>query len=106
MSYFNKLPGFHRSPASWEWQVLRRIHLITFIGTAIPLLFCGFVYMFMGLAAHDFKLLLIFSASLIILHWTFVMVLGIACLTITLMKGPAYVADPYHLPDAADPDDL
>lgn len=48
----------------------------------------------MDMSAHDFKLLLFFVISLIILHWTFVMVIGIACLIIALMKGPAYVADP------------
>jgi hypothetical protein len=30
--------------------------------------------------------------------WFFIGVLAIACVIILLMKGPAYVADPYELP--------
>lgn len=105
MNYFNKLPGFHRSAPGLEWRVLRRIHLIALAGTLLPLLFVGGVYLFMQLSPADFKLLFILVLSLIVLHWSFVMVLGIACFIVLLMKGPAYVADPYPLPDAADPDD-
>lgn len=105
MDYFNKLPGFRRSPAGLEWQILRRLHLITLLGTLLPLLFLAAIYLLADMDPRDFKLLAIFVISLIILHWTLVMVLGIACWIISLMKGPAYVADPYHRPDVDDPDE-
>ena len=35
----------------------------------------------------------IYVISLIILHWTVVLTIGIAAFIVMLMKGPAYVAD-------------
>lgn len=101
-----KLGGFQRSSYGVEWLILRKIHFITLLGTLLPMGFLGVVYLGFNVNAHDFKLLAFFIISLIILHWTFMMVIGIACLIIVLMKGPAYVADAYHLPDAGDHDDL
>ena len=41
--------------------------------------------------------------GLVILHWTLVLTVGIGCVIVMLMKGPAYVADPYALPDSERP---
>jgi hypothetical protein len=46
----------------------------------------------------------IYVISLVILHWTVVVTVGIAAFIIMVMKGPAYVADPYPLDDADEPD--
>jgi cytochrome b561 len=46
----------------------------------------------------------IYVISLVILHWTVVLTVGIAAFIIMLMKGPAYVADAYPLEEAATPD--
>jgi len=106
MEFLKKLKGFKRSSYGVEWLILRKIHLITLLGTLLPMMFLGFVYLALDMNSHDFKLLEFFIISLIILHWTFMMVIGIGCLIIVLMKGPAYVADAYYLPDAGDYDDL
>jgi hypothetical protein len=43
--------------------------------------------------------------SLVILHWTAFFTVGIAAFII-MMKGPAYVAVPYHLDESDTPDRL
>lgn len=105
MDYFKKLPGFKRSPAGLEYRILKHIHYITLIGTLLPLVFLGLIYLLAGLESHDFKLLFIFVVSLILLHWTLVMTLWIGCWIVRVMKGPAYVADAYERPDVNDPDE-
>jgi hypothetical protein len=42
--------------------------------------------------------------SFVILHWTVVVTVGIAAFIVMVMKGPAYVADPYPLNEAETPD--
>jgi hypothetical protein len=37
--------------------------------------------------------------GVIVLHWTLVLTLALGCFIVRVMKGPAYVADPYPLPD-------
>ena len=34
----------------------------------------------------------------VVLHWTLVLTAAIACFIVRVMKGPAYVADGYALP--------
>lgn len=38
MNLFNRLPGFERAPAGLEWALIRRLPLIAFAGTALPML--------------------------------------------------------------------
>ena len=42
----------------------------------------------------------IYVTSLIILHWTVLLTVGIYAFIVLAMKGPAYVADPYPMNDA------
>jgi hypothetical protein len=34
-----------------------------------------------------------------VLHWTLVLTLALGCFIVRVMKGPAYVADAYAMPD-------
>jgi len=43
------------------------------------------------------------AAGAVVLHWTLVLTLAIGCAIVMLMKGPAYVADPYELNDSDRP---
>lgn len=101
MNLFNRLPGFTRTPAGKERVVLRLLPRIFFLGTlllAVPSLLARLI------ASPDDALAVmttdIYVISLIILHWTVVLTVGIAAFIIMLMKGPAYVADPYPLQEA------
>lgn len=102
MNLFNKLPGFTRSAPGWEQQTWRRLPAILLWGTLLPL----------GLAAVNravvppasesgISALLLWDYTMVgvvVLHWTLVLTLALACFIVRVMKGPAYVADAYPLP--------
>ena len=101
MNLFNRLPGFPRTPAGKEHVVLRWLPRVFVFGSlllAVPSLLVRL------LADADESLLVmttdIYVVSLIILHWTVLLTVGIAAFIIMLMKGPAYVADAYPLQEA------
>jgi len=45
----------------------------------------------------------IYSISLLLLHWAVVLTVAIAAFIVMVMKGPAYVADPYPLIETDEP---
>ena len=101
MNLFNRLPGFHRTPAGKERVVLRMLPKAFLLGTlllALPSLLARLI------ASPEDALAVmttdIYVISLIILHWTVVFTVGIAAFIIMMMKGPAYVADAYPLQEA------
>lgn len=103
--WFNKLPGFQRSPAGLEWQIWRALPRITLLGTALLLLPSALARMAILLdPALESRTLPgmvdIYAIGLVILHWTVVFTVGIGACIVRVMKGPAYVADPYPLPEA------
>lgn len=105
MNYFRKLPGFRRSPSGLEWKVLKWLPLTIVLGTVIPAGFVFMVYWLELLETHVFTKVVIFTIGLVTLHWSFMITIGIAAIIVMLMKGPAYVADPYYPPDFNDKDD-
>lgn len=97
MNLFNRLPGFARTPAGKERVVLRwlpRVFLFGSLLLAVPSLL---VRLFGGDDALLVMTTDIYVISLVILHWTVVLTVGIAAFIVMLMKGPAYVADAYPL---------
>ena len=40
--------------------------------------------------------------GVVVLHWTLVLTLALGCFIVRVMKGPAYVADAYPLPQRPD----
>jgi hypothetical protein len=108
MSVFNRLPGFERAPAGHEWALIRRLPLIAFAGTAIPLLCLLAVRLVAAWASNDAAVRVAMTveialASLTILYWTIVFTGALGSLIVVTAKGPAYVADAYPLPDADAP---
>ena len=98
--WFNRLPGFTQSAAGWEWRLWRRLPALLAWGTALPVLL-GLAWHLMApaeptaaeasaLMLRDFMLI-----GVVVLHWTLVLTLAIGCFIVRVMKGPAYVADPY-----------
>lgn len=101
MNPFNKLPGFTRSPPGLEQRIWRRLPAVLLWGTLLPL---GFVVAHRAMAspgATDGALLLwdYTLFGVVVLHWTLVLTVGLGCFIVRVMKGPAYVADAYPLPD-------
>lgn len=97
MKLFNRLPGFPRTPAGKERQVLRRLPAAFLFGTLLLATPSLLVRVFADTADAMAVTTDIYVASLIILHWTVVLTVGIAAFIVMVMKGPAYVADPYPL---------
>jgi hypothetical protein len=104
MNWLNKLQGFQRSPPGLEWAIWQRLPRILWIGTAIPALLalaCWWAVPMAPVTAAGRDLLLICYRllGLVLLHWTLVLTLGIGCVIVMLMKGPAFVADAYPPPE-------
>jgi hypothetical protein len=103
MNAFNRLPGFTQTPPGLEHAIWRRLPAVLLWGTLLPLVLAGLGHLFAdegsataadgALLRWDFTML-----GLVVLHWTVVFTLGLGCFIVRVMKGPAYVADPYPLP--------
>ena len=105
---FKKLPGFQKSPAGLERQILRRLPRVLWIGTLLAALGAGLMRLlpWSGTEAEVATRITtvdIYLISLVILHWTAVFTVAIGAFIVMVMKGPAYVADAYPLPDAEYP---
>jgi hypothetical protein len=98
MNLFNKLPGFIKTPSGFEWVLFKKIPLIFTIGTAIPCI--PMLYLFVSNESLNRAQQQIIYQCLGMLFsvWFFVGATAIGCIVVILMKGPAYVADPYELP--------
>jgi len=109
MNGFRKLPGFTRSPAGLERQVLLKLPRMTLLGTALIALPSLVVRMAnagdpSNAALTQIATVDIYVLSVIVLHWTVIFTVGIFAFIVFVMKGPAYVADAYPLKDADRPD--
>lgn len=109
MNLFNRLPGFKRSPPGLERSILRELPRALAAGTLIPLL-CFLIAWFwpspdVGQSAEKYVAdVAIIAISVVVTVWTAVFTLAIGCFIVIVMKGPAYVADPYPLSDADSPE--
>jgi hypothetical protein len=107
MNAFNKLPGFTRSTPGWEQRIWQRLPATLLWGTLLPLGLAGLNRAFAPAAASgagaSATLLWDYTMfGVVVLHWTLVLTLALGCFIVRVMKGPAYVADPYPLPSARD----
>ena len=108
MKYFTKLPGFRRYPSGLEWRILRKIPLILLVGTLVP----GMVSLLSHVllpkwdhvhAAATVQWIDFMMIGVVTMHWSWTGTLAIGCIIVVLMKGPAYVADAYPLPEESKP---
>ncbi|PKO46247.1 MAG: hypothetical protein CVU29_06405 [Betaproteobacteria bacterium HGW-Betaproteobacteria-22] len=98
MRYFNKLPGFIKTPAGLEWVLFKKIPLIFAVGTAVPVSYMLTIYLRYSPLNAEQQQIIYQCLGLLFTIWFFVGTLAIGCVVVMLMKGPAYVADPYDLP--------
>lgn len=110
MSYFKKLPNFHRQTPGWEWRILKKLPIVLLGGVLIPV-FVGFLsrlFPIEGTAAEIARHLVrvdILAIATIVTIVMSVFTAAIGCFVMVLMKGPAYVADAYELSDYERPKD-
>jgi hypothetical protein len=108
MNLFNRLPGFARSPAGIERIVLRRLPAVLLGGSllvGLPSVIAR-IASWSGSEADALVRIAtvdIAAISVLVLLWTAVLTVAIAATIVLVMKGPAYVADPYPVPDADRP---
>jgi len=108
MNLFNRLPGFVRTPPGVEREVLRRIPRLLVAGSlllAVPSLAVRLVGLVADspLAATEIMRVDIYAIALLLFWWTLLPTLAIAAFIVMVMKGPAYVADPYPLAELDPP---
>jgi hypothetical protein len=98
MKAFNKLPGSVRATSGLEQRVWRRLPALLLWGTLLPLLLVGWNHLGFGVTHAKGVLQWDYMMwGVVMLHWTLVLTLAIGCFIVRVMKGPAYVADPYLL---------
>lgn len=98
MNYFNKLPGFIKTPSGLEWVLLKKLPMIFGLSSAVPVIAILFIY-FSNSSLNPEQLKTIYLCLGILFSiFFFVGAAAIGCFVVMLMKGPAYVADPYELP--------
>ena len=108
MAWLNKLPGYQRTPYGFEWRLLKLLPHILLAGTVLPALF-SWVARFVptqgstseierSLQTFDF-----FMVGVAMFVWTAGLTVGIGCVIVWLMKGPAYVADGYEVSHSDKP---
>ena len=104
MDWFNKLPGYRRTPAGLEWAIWKRLPAAFGWGTAIPI-GVGIVYWLSLPADRSWvedgaAMLMVYQLiGLAAFIWTLLLTVAIGCIVVMVMKGPAYVADGYAHPE-------
>lgn len=108
MNLFNKLPGYVRSMPGLEQRIWRRLPAILLWGTLLPLALAGLnraLAWAITTPGGGKKALLLWDYTMfgvVVLHWSLVLTVALGCFIVRVMKGPAYVADAYPLPDRHD----
>ena len=103
MAWLNRLLGLTQSAAGLEWTVYKRLPAMLFWGTAVPLVLAAAFWLASfdqadSAVARDRLMLIYQRIGLVSLHWTLVLGTAIACVIVIVMKGQAFVADPYPPP--------
>lgn len=113
MNLFNKLPGFVQSPPGLEHSIWRRLPEVFLLGSILPVGLSLANRLLASLeplldANHEKALLMwdFMMFGLVVSHWMLVLAVAVGCFIVRVMKGPAYVADAYPLPDESDPGPL
>jgi hypothetical protein len=106
MKWLTKLHG-RRTPPGREVQILRKLPLITFVGTLAVLALPVIVRFWPGQPGVDtakhIRSVDIFAIAAEITLLVTVFTVAIGCVVVHIMKGPAYVADSLEVSHADRP---
>ena len=107
MNWLRKLHG-SRTPYGLELRILRRLPLVAVAGSLILLALSVLVRLMPSAEGVDrakhIRSVDIFAIAAEVTLLTAVFTVAIGCVVVYIMKGPAYVADPYPLSHADRPD--
>lgn len=102
-SWLNKLHERCEEPGL-ETRLLKRMPAIFIIGSLSPAVVAGLSRLMLDAsAARQIASIDIFLIAAVVTFWTAVVTVTIACVIISVMKGPGYVADAYALDEASRP---
>lgn len=105
---FRRLPGSRRTPPGAERRILRRLPKVL-VGGSLLIVLPSLLWRLAGSsdagsgAATATMNIDIWVAAVLGLHWTLVLTVAIGAFIVMVMKGPAYVADAYPLPEEREP---
>jgi hypothetical protein len=107
MKMLNPLPDSRPSPAGMERRVLRALPAMLALGTLLPALYVLGLHL-LALGGTDemmrrVEMARYVATGAIILNVMVVLQVALLAGIVVLMKGKAYVADAYFLPDSAKP---
>ena len=108
MDPFKKLPGYRKAPPGLERNILRLVPKVFLVGTVLILLPSLIARIWtMDQAPWVINKFIttidIYAFGLLTVLWTALFTVCVGAFTVMVMKGPAYVADAYPLPDADKP---
>jgi hypothetical protein len=99
MNWLKKIPGTHRSAAGLEWVIWRKLPRIFLVGTALLLLGLAVLHWLVEPSSAAAQRALQTAEYMVIgalaFHWSAIVTVGIGCVIVMVMKGPAYAADSY-----------
>lgn len=107
MRFLRKVHG-RVEPPGLEREILRRLPQAALVGTLLPLCVAILARLLIdeGSAAEIAKQIRsvdIFCIASLITIWTAILTVGIGCIVVFIMKGPAYAADSYEVSHADRP---
>lgn len=107
MNWLQKVTPIRRAAAGLEWALWRKLPLIFVLGTALPLAGLGLLHLMMDInTPADERWLQMANyvvIGIVVFHWTAVLTVGIGCVVVMIMKGPAYTADSYTVSHSDKP---
>jgi hypothetical protein len=107
MELFNRLPGSKTSPPGLERKVLHALPAVLALGTLLPAAYALLLHLLSFGESEEFvrrvQMTCYVVVGAILLNWMIVMQIALLCVIVLLMKGHAYVADAYALPDSPHP---
>lgn len=99
MNWLNKYQKMQRTPAGIEWQIIKKLPLIFFLTVILPIILGLIFYFFFNFSHLSSSIIFYVLIGMILILWSFLMVITIGVVIVYIMKGPAYVADGYFLPE-------
>lgn len=114
MNWLRKIPGSQRAATGLEWAIWRKLPLFFAAGTVLPLAALAVLHWQVDVSTPAGERWLQMAdymvVGVVLFHWTAVVTVGIGCVIVMVMKGPAYAADSYAVshserPRSTGPDD-
>ena len=108
MNWLQKISDGRSAEPGLEWTLWRKLPLIAFAGSLLPLLVGGLVWLLgdaeAGAAQERWQQILAYMVlGAILFHWSMVVTVALGCIIVMIMKGPGYVADGFSVSHSDQP---